>query len=93
MNFTERRKTRALRRAENRLTFAAYTRCMCGAGLAYRRGDKAWDCSDILLGLAIPSGRPGAVKHDDVYPFVFYEIKSENQPSAHGSTTRSEKVK
>lgn len=47
-----------------------------------------WDCSAILLGTAIPNGQPGAVKHEGQLPFSFYEIKSENQPSANGATTR-----
>lgn len=79
------------------LTYAATARCPCGAGLAY--GNKAdpdsvfnipsaWDCSAILLGTAIPSGQPGAVTHTDQLPFAFWEIKSENQPSARGATTR-----
>lgn len=72
------------------LIYAATARCMCGAGLAYEPGKSTmqWDCSKILLGEAIPRGQEGSVMHDDVYPFVFYEIKSETQPSAQGQTTR-----
>lgn len=76
------------------LIYAATARCPCGAGLAYRKdakpfGDTAhWDCSAILLGTAVPSGRPDSVEHTAVLPFVFYEIKSEQQPSANGATTR-----
>jgi hypothetical protein len=47
-----------------------------------------WDCSAILLGAAVPSGQPGAVEHSDRLPFSFYDIKSEDQPSARGATTR-----
>jgi hypothetical protein len=50
-----------------------------------------WDCSAILTGEAIPVGQPGAVKHEARLPFAFYEIKSENQPSARGATTRPPK--
>jgi hypothetical protein len=81
-----------------RLVFAATTRCPCGAGLAYDpaaedesspfRGPSAWDCSAILLGTAVPRGQPGAVTHTGRLPFAFYEVKSENQPSADGRTTR-----
>ncbi len=81
-----------------RLIFAAFTRCPCGAGLAYDpadtgegtpfRGPSAWDCSAIILGTAIPDGKPGAVEHTGRLPFAFYEIKSEDQPSAQGATTR-----
>lgn len=78
------------------MTFAATARCQCGAGLAYDdtcvvqpfRGPSYWDCSAILLGDAIPMGQDGSVQHSDHYPFAFYEIKSENQPSAQGATTR-----
>lgn len=77
-----------------RLVYAADVRCPCGAGMAYdSRGESGgargyWECSAILLGTAIPSGDPGAVRHEAKLPFVFYEIKSEHQPSAHGATTR-----
>lgn len=75
-----------------RLRFAARSRCPCGAGLAYDPskypGESSWDCSDILLGLAIPSGKPGSVTHTGKLPFSFYEVKSECQPSANGETTR-----
>ncbi len=47
-----------------------------------------WDCSDILKGTAMQKGQPGSKTHSDKYPFAFYEIKSENQPSANGATTR-----
>ena len=51
-----------------------------------------WDCSDILTGRSIPKDQEGAKVHCDWYPFAFYSIKSENQPSARGSTTRKVKV-
>lgn len=74
------------------LRYAATARCSCGAGLAYPAFEYnmhgAWDCADILTGRAIPSGQPGAVTHTDRLPFAFYEIKSEDQPSANGTTTR-----
>lgn len=77
------------------LRYAATARCTCGAGMAYEPGGESgkpihgyWDCSAILTGTAIPSGQPGAVKHESRLPFAFYEIKSEGQPSAHGATTR-----
>lgn len=87
---------------EDDLVYAAGARCECGAGLAYIPWDKlqamgldhrdpehnCWDCSDILLGRAIPAEQPDAKKHSGKYPFAFYEIKSENQPSANGTTTR-----
>lgn len=78
------------------LVYAAYSRCPCGAGLAYApklygtkdiRG-RCWDCSDILLNRAIPKGQPGAVTHTDYLPFIFWEILSEKQPNARGATTR-----
>lgn len=83
------------------LRYAATARCQCGAGLAYApkdpgdprlpfKGPSAWDCSDILTGRAVEKGQPGSVQHSDIYPFAFYEIKSEDQPSAEGRTTRPE---
>lgn len=78
--FMGRRKPRKPFKAK-KLVFSRYTRCICGAGLAYgsRHGDRAtaWDCSDILTGVAIPSGQPDAVMHSDTYPFVFWDIKAE----------------
>lgn len=73
------------------MTFAATKRCLCGAGLAYDktcveepfRGPSYWDCSAILLGTA-----DEGVQHTARLPFDLYEIKSDNQPSANGATTR-----
>lgn len=76
---------------DRELVYAAYARCQCGAGLAYPRGigiRGSWDCSDILTGRAIQSGHEGSVMHDDRYPFTFWEITSEQQPSVNGATTR-----
>lgn len=75
------------------LIYAAYARCPCGAGLAYVKDAlkldmRYWDCSAILKGEAIPKGEEGAVTHEAKLPFVFWEVKSEKQPSAHGATTR-----
>lgn len=79
----------------DRIVYAAHSRCPCGLGLAHDptyedesspfRGPLSgcWDCSGILLGTADPS-----VKHTDRLPFAFYEILSEQQPSAYGATTR-----
>lgn len=74
------------------LCYAATARCQCGAGLAYHYGTGVrgeWACSDILT---------GRISHADIqkhqaFPFVFYEINSENQPSAYGRTTRPGNVK
>jgi hypothetical protein len=84
---------------EQDLTYAAYSRCPCGAGLAYvpklyGKDNGAWDywdCSDILLDRAIPKGQAGAVTHTGKLPFMFWEVLSENQPSAQGATTRPTK--
>lgn len=83
------------KKVADRIVYAAYSRCPCGAGLAYdptaRDGDSPfvgtlggyWDCSAIILGTA-----DRTVKHTDRLPFAFYEVKSEGQPSANGATTR-----
>lgn len=68
------------------LCYAAGARCHCGAGLAYPRecgGFHQWDCSAVLKGTHDKSKNP-----HEVYPFAFYSIKSEGQPSAQGHTTR-----
>ena len=68
------------------LVFAAYSRCPCGAGMAYPTNVSfhgSWECSAILMGEA-----DRRVIHESPLPFAFYEIKSENQPSADGATTR-----
>jgi hypothetical protein len=65
-----------------KLVYSAYARCQCGAGLAYRANigiHGYWDCSDILLGIAPAMGDECSVRHDDTYPFVFWEIKSESK--------------
>ncbi len=76
------------------LLFSATARCKCGAGLCYREGDPkadAWDCSaGVAAELAGNTAFP-FVEHQ-AFPFAFYEIKSEAQPSACGSTTRTEPV-
>src|SRR4051812_32242019 len=71
---------------DSELVYAATARCLCGAGLCYPSNVSthgAWRCSGVLT---------HRCKHDvgqhDVFPFVFYEIKSEQQPSAKGATTR-----
>lgn len=69
------------------LVYSARARCKgCGAGLAYPKNcgiRHYWDCSGVLTGKI---QNPG--KEHIQYPFAFYEIKSENQPSADGATTR-----
>lgn len=68
-----------------KLVFAAASRCPCGLGLAYVPGLDHWDCSGIIQGTANPD-----VTHTAKLPFVFYEVKSEDQPSARavGASTR-----
>ncbi len=77
-----------------RLRYAATTRCPCGAGVAYDADTTdlhgSWECSAILRGKAVHARSDGEVKHIEGFPFSFYEIKSEDQPSAGGATTRPE---
>jgi len=68
------------------LIYSAWTKCVCGSGLAYPKNSGfhgAWDCSLILTGKA-----EAGTTHDPGYPFTFWDIKSEGQPSAGGATTR-----
>ncbi len=77
--------------SEDELRFAAGARCeCCGAGLAYPKdisvGLKGqWYCSLHLQN----KGKPDC--KNSQYPFAFYEIKSDDQPSAMGHTTRPKK--
>ncbi|MDO8610118.1 MAG: hypothetical protein Q7R95_06190 [bacterium] len=70
------------------LVYSAYTQCKkCGAGLAYPKDCDAhhqWTCSNVLKGI-------GTDKGHDAFSFIFYKIKSEQQPSAQGLTTRPNK--
>lgn len=70
------------------LTYSAEAKCdKCGAGLAHPKdcgGFHQWTCSTVLKGIGTDGGH-GA------YPFAFYEIKSEEQPSARGCSTRPKK--
>lgn len=73
---------------DSELVYAAFCWCSCGHGMAYpkncgMRGQ--WSCSSVLKG--VPENTPGTL-HDGPFPFAFYEIKSEGQPSANGLTTR-----
>lgn len=71
------------------LIFSAGARCEgCKGGLAYPKDigmHGSWYCSEVLLGRA-PTLEAG--KYHDELPFMFYEVKSEQQPSANGYTTR-----
>ena len=67
------------------LTYAATSRCLCGAGMAYKKDDDCWDCSAILLGTA-----DATVKHEDRLPFRFWSVKPEGHWRFPGMTTRPE---
>lgn len=78
------------RLTDDMLTYASHARCDCGAGLAYPNGigiRGCWSCSDLLTGRKTRDWTLNE-KHVPELPFMFYEIKSENQPSANGATTR-----
>jgi hypothetical protein len=79
--------------ADEELRYAAGARCPCGAGLAYHKRTSirgAWECSDVLTGRAARQldGVTLAVEHTEPLPFAFFEVKSEDQPSAQGHSTR-----
>ena len=85
----------AIEKIRKKLTYSATSRCPCGSGLAYgsmtyeknspfnKPYSGYWDCAAIIDDTADKN-----VKHTAKLPFQFYEIKSENQPSANGRTTR-----
>lgn len=72
------------------LRFSARARCRCGAGLAYDKDSHdirgAWRCAAAMMH-TLPTPDPFDGQHVEL-PFMFYEIKSEDQPSAQGATTR-----
>ncbi len=79
------------------LIFSATARCKCGAGLCYEEGKTglggAWTCSVCVLADRANLPMEGWDKSaHQAFPFREYEIKSEDQPSAMGQTTRSEPV-
>lgn len=67
------------------LIYSAFAVCSkCKAGLAYPKDcgmAHQWTCSNVLKGIGTDNGH-------EAFPFAFYSIKSENQPSAGGATTR-----
>jgi hypothetical protein len=68
------------------LTWAATARCVCGHGMAYPTNcgsHRQWECSGILTGKGDPK-----LLHLSPRPFALYEIKSDDQPSAYGASTR-----
>jgi hypothetical protein len=96
----EQRKLVAIRaiNAEHRtfpdgLIYSATARCKCGAGLCYEEGktgiNGAWTCSVCVLAdrANLPMEGWDKTAHQ-AFPFREYEIKSEDQPSAFGATTR-----
>lgn len=82
------------------LTYAAYARCKCGAGMAYPKNTGPagfWACSEllklgekgsILFGKNPLQSEAEGLDHSLALPFTFFEVKSEKQPSANGATTR-----
>ena len=75
---------------EQDLVYAATQRCPCGYGLAHPKDcdvRHAWNCAGVLLGMVPLSLRTG-ISHRVGLSFMFYDVKSEGQPSARGATTR-----
>lgn len=79
------------------LIFSSESRCKCGAGLAYPKDGSQpdessvfkigsdWWCYIVLTGAPDPHGFTD--KHQ-IFPFSLYKVKSEDQPSACGLSTR-----
>lgn len=71
---------------DDELVYAAWEFCPCGHGMAYPKNcgpGHYWDCSAILKGIA-----DKIVHHSSQLPFAFYNVKSEIDNSANGTTTR-----
>lgn len=81
------------------LIFSSTSRCRkCGSGLCYPQDPKiqrnrdddlagTWWCMDAYFAL-LAKDKTFPYREHACFPFTFYEIKSEEQPSACGSTTR-----
>lgn len=78
---------------DEELRYSATSLCQCGHGLAYPKNvpfgapeGRAWYCSAALKGIA------DAGEHDGPFPFTFWQVKSEDDGSAYGHTTRGATV-
>lgn len=72
--------------SEDELVYAAYARCECGLGMAYPKKIGmfgSWYCSGMLTHTLDHSKT-----HSSPLPFAMWEVKSEDQPSANGASTR-----
>lgn len=73
----------------SQLLYSQRVRCKCGAGLAYfdrwptfldgPAETHSWMCADVLTGKIQDSDQ------HDCLPFMFYEVRSENQPDRGGA--------
>lgn len=62
---------------DEELRYSRTDLCPCGHGIAYPKtchGGYHWDCSAILKGIASKD-----VEHTAKLPFMFYDIKGENE--------------
>lgn len=68
---------------DEELVFARDAKCPCGERLAYPKNTSPmqgfWDCVGLLKRTAPPKGHPDAKTHTDRLPFIFWDIKSEDQ--------------
>lgn len=48
--------------------------CDCGAQMVQDDANRQWICSDIVLGTAIPSGQPGALRHSAM-PYAHWRVR------------------
>lgn len=67
-------RRRDTKRAQRLLYGLAW--CDCGAPMARDDANQCWDCSDILKGIAVPSGQPGALRHSDTKPYIFWKVRA-----------------
>lgn len=86
----------------DRLVFAAWNRCACGAGYAFdpdvlvsgelsSPGPSRWECGDMLRYDELSQEQQAGVStspHSPPLPFETYEVRLENAPGAEGETTR-----
>lgn len=83
---------------DDELVYAAWTRCECGAGMAYPKDigfHGSWICSEQMTNPKRWTNYDNKTYktedgklHSKDLPFSFWSVKSEGQPSANGATTR-----
>lgn len=70
------------RRSKPRTLAYGLAWCDCGAPMAQDDANRRWDCSDILLGVAVEKDQPGSLRHSDVMPYAFWKVRPDRSGKA-----------